>query len=195
MKYVWMCKIHGNFLLQQMASLFKSMTVRILICLEISLLLTSAMADSSTKRFCGRSLTESLALICDGEYETIIPMENKRSGKYWMSHTQQIIISLRYYHVSVGGMMLINFGDILRQYFEKSGRTLTFFLIQILWFRWILRWVYVQWPGSRNIGRIADSIPNVCLSIEAATRISWNATSCTSWLDVHSSWCLWWMLP
>lgn len=67
-----------------MASILKSMTVRILICLEISLLLTSTVAmDYSTKRFCGRVLTESLALICDGEYETIIPMENqKRSGKF-----------------------------------------------------------------------------------------------------------------
>lgn len=66
-----------------MAPVFKSMTVRTLICFEISLLLTSAVAmDFSTKRFCGRVLTESLALICDGEYETIIPSESqKRSGK------------------------------------------------------------------------------------------------------------------
>lgn len=60
-----------------MASYYKSMFVRILICLEFSLCLTSTMAmDLSTKRFCGHVLTESLALICDGEYETII----KRSG-------------------------------------------------------------------------------------------------------------------
>lgn len=71
----------------QMASLFKSMIVRILICLEISLFLTSTMADfsegfgrGSTKRFCGRMLTESLALICNNEYETIIH-PSKRSGR------------------------------------------------------------------------------------------------------------------
>lgn len=64
-----------------MASLYKSMFVRILICLEISFCLTSIMAmDLSTKRFCGHVLTESLALICDGEYETIVPSNNKRSG-------------------------------------------------------------------------------------------------------------------
>lgn len=73
-----------------MASLYKSLIVRILICLEISsLFLTSTMADDfgdssfgrgSTKRFCGRMLTESLALICNNEYETIIHA-SKRSGK------------------------------------------------------------------------------------------------------------------
>lgn len=70
-----------------MASQLKSMLVRILICLEISLFFTSTMAmdfsdglGRSTKRFCGRMLTESLALICDGQYGTIIPMD-KRSGK------------------------------------------------------------------------------------------------------------------
>lgn len=57
----------------EMASYYKSMFVRILICLEISLCFTTTMAmDLSTKRFCGHVLTESLALICDGEYETII---------------------------------------------------------------------------------------------------------------------------
>lgn len=69
----------------QMASLIKSMIVRILICLEISLFITSTMADftefgrGSTKKFCGKMLTESLALICNNEYETII--HQKRSGK------------------------------------------------------------------------------------------------------------------
>lgn len=69
-----------------MASHFNSMIVRMLICLEISLFLTSTMAmdfsdgvTRSTKRFCGRMLTESLALICDGQYGTIIPTD-KRSG-------------------------------------------------------------------------------------------------------------------
>lgn len=69
------------YFIKQMASLYKSMFVRILICLEISLCLTSIMAmDLSTKRFCGHVLTESLALICDGEYETIVPSNSKRSG-------------------------------------------------------------------------------------------------------------------
>ena len=64
----------------------------LLICLEISLFLTSSMAmdfsdglSRSTKRFCGRMLTDSLALICDGQYGTIVPMD-KRSGIY-CSHT------------------------------------------------------------------------------------------------------------
>lgn len=35
----------------------------------------------SSKRFCGRMLTDSLALICDGQYGTIVPMD-KRSGTY-----------------------------------------------------------------------------------------------------------------
>lgn len=68
-----------------MVSIFKSMTVRILVCLEFSLFLTSIVAGDPAyhKRYCGRVLTESLALICEGEYETIIPMEyQKRSGKY-----------------------------------------------------------------------------------------------------------------
>lgn len=69
-----------------MASQVKSMIVRVLICLEISLFITSTMADysegfgrGSTKRFCGRILTDSLALICNNEYEQFIP--SKRSGK------------------------------------------------------------------------------------------------------------------
>lgn len=63
------------------------MFLRTLICLEITLFITSALADyydyrdsSSNKRFCGSSLTEALALICDGEYETIVHT-SKRSGK------------------------------------------------------------------------------------------------------------------
>lgn len=69
-----------------MASHFNSTIVRMIICLEISLFLTSTVAmdfsdgvGQSTKRFCGRMLTESLALICDGQYGTIIPTD-KRSG-------------------------------------------------------------------------------------------------------------------
>lgn len=74
-----------------MASLLKSMMVWILVVLEISLFLTSTMAmdygdfgRGSTKRFCGRMLTDSLAMICNNQYETIIhpdPQQNKRSGK------------------------------------------------------------------------------------------------------------------
>lgn len=69
------------------------MIIRTLICLEVTLFITSALADyydyreSSSKRFCGRSLTESLALICDGEYEAIV--HNKRSGK-WNKPTTKI---------------------------------------------------------------------------------------------------------
>lgn len=69
-----------------MSSPVKTMIIRTLICLEVTLFITSALADyydyreSSSKRFCGRSLTESLALICDGEYEAIV--HNKRSGKW-----------------------------------------------------------------------------------------------------------------
>lgn len=39
-----------------------------------------AFGRGSTKRFCGRHLTESLALICNGEYETIIH-PSKRSDE------------------------------------------------------------------------------------------------------------------
>lgn len=72
-----------------MATLFKLMIVRILICLEISLLITSTMANGdfdyaegfgrgSTKRLCGKNLVEALALICNGEYNTL--QTEKRSG-------------------------------------------------------------------------------------------------------------------
>lgn len=40
----------------------------------------SEFGRGSTKRFCGRMLTDSLALICDNQYEAIIHTE-KRSGK------------------------------------------------------------------------------------------------------------------
>lgn len=40
---------------------------------------TDGFGRGSTKRFCGRMLTDSLALICNGEYETIIH-PSKRSG-------------------------------------------------------------------------------------------------------------------
>lgn len=85
---------------QQMASYFNSMIVRMLICLEISLFLTSTMAmdfsdgvGRSTKRFCGRMLTESLALICDGQYGTIIPTD-KRSGmtSHFISNSSQLTL-------------------------------------------------------------------------------------------------------
>lgn len=61
----------------QMASSIKSMGVRVLICV---LFISAAMADEygTTKRFCGRQLAESLALICEGEYETV--HTTKRSG-------------------------------------------------------------------------------------------------------------------
>lgn len=75
----------------QMASNFRSLIGQILFWMEISLLLTSSMAvdysdgfSRSSKRFCGRMITDSLALICDGEYGTIVPME-KRSGIYLSS--------------------------------------------------------------------------------------------------------------
>lgn len=69
-----------------MASLMKPLAVRILIVLEISLFLTSTMATDSegfgrNHRYCGRVLTESLALICDGEYGELLPQSHKRSGK------------------------------------------------------------------------------------------------------------------
>lgn len=70
-----------------MSSPVKTMFIRTLICLEITLFVSSALADyydyreSSSKRFCGRYLTESLALICDGEYEAIVHAK-KRSGNY-----------------------------------------------------------------------------------------------------------------
>lgn len=66
-----------------MASLMKSLAVRILVLLEISLFLTSAMATEFGRnhRYCGRVLTESLALICDGEYGGLLPPSHKRSGK------------------------------------------------------------------------------------------------------------------
>lgn len=62
------------------------MIVRVIICLEIFSFMTSAMCDfrdfrdNGNKRFCGRMLTDSLALLCDGEYEAIIH-PSKRSGK------------------------------------------------------------------------------------------------------------------
>lgn len=54
-------------------------------CLEILFFVTTTMADfrdfrDSSKRFCGRMLTDSLALICEGEYEAMIH-PSKRSGK------------------------------------------------------------------------------------------------------------------
>ncbi|XP_031622184.1 LIRP-like isoform X2 [Contarinia nasturtii] len=70
-----------------MASLFKLMIVKILICLEISLLFTSTMANDftvvgfgngSTKKFCGPRLAEALKWICNGEYNQL--QTNKRSG-------------------------------------------------------------------------------------------------------------------
>lgn len=70
-----------------MVSFFESMIVRILICIEMSLFLTSAMATDfggggRNHRYCGRVLTESLALICEGEYAPIVPPNHKRSGKH-----------------------------------------------------------------------------------------------------------------
>lgn len=67
-----------------MASLVKPLAVRILIFLEISLFLTSTMATDFGRnhRYCGRVLTESLALICDGEYGGLLPQSHKRSGKH-----------------------------------------------------------------------------------------------------------------
>lgn len=68
-----------------MASM-KSMAARILIYIEMSLILASIMATEFTEfgrnhRYCGRVLTESLALICDGEYGGLLPPSHKRSGK------------------------------------------------------------------------------------------------------------------
>lgn len=62
------------------------MFMRTLVCLEVTLFITSALAESyddhesSNRRFCGRALTDALALVCDGEYEAIVPA-SKRSGK------------------------------------------------------------------------------------------------------------------
>lgn len=50
-----------------------------------------AYSRSSSKRFCGRMLTESLALICDGQYGTIIPTE-KRSGS---THLKQFLFTIQ----------------------------------------------------------------------------------------------------
>lgn len=84
-----------------MASHFKSLVVQMLICIEISLFLTSSVAmdfsdglGRSTKRFCGRMLTDSLALICDGQYGTIVPMD-KRSGTYKLYNMKFIVIDVR----------------------------------------------------------------------------------------------------
>lgn len=71
---------------KQMASFFKTTIVCILICLDISLLVASTLdfngelGRGSTKRFCGKMLTDSLALICNNEYQSFIPV--KRSGKH-----------------------------------------------------------------------------------------------------------------
>lgn len=72
-----------------MASFFKTTIVCILICLDISLLVASTVDFSevgrgSTKRFCGKMLTDALALICNNEYQSFItnPIAAKRSGKH-----------------------------------------------------------------------------------------------------------------
>lgn len=66
-----------------MASFFKTTIVCILICLDISLLVASNedfdFTRGSTKRFCGRMLTDSLAVICNSEYQSLT---EKRSGKH-----------------------------------------------------------------------------------------------------------------
>lgn len=83
----------------QMASLMKPLAVRILILLEISLFLTSAMATDFSSgfgrnhRYCGRVLTESLALICDGEYGGLLPPSHKRSGNAWTSYSLNLIFN------------------------------------------------------------------------------------------------------
>lgn len=60
----------------------KTMAIRILICLEISLLVMAMDFEGFGRnhRYCGRVLTESLALICDGEYGGLLPPSHKRSG-------------------------------------------------------------------------------------------------------------------
>lgn len=69
-----------------MSSTGKTVFIRVIICLEIFLLISSTMGDyrdfrdNGKKRFCGRMLTDSLALLCNGEYEAIIH-PSKRSGK------------------------------------------------------------------------------------------------------------------
>lgn len=72
-----------------MASFGKLTIVRILICFEVSLFISSTLAmpdygdalAGSTKRFCGRMLSEALAVICNNEYGTLIN-PNKRSGEF-----------------------------------------------------------------------------------------------------------------
>lgn len=79
-----------------MASHFRLLIGQILVWLEISLFVTSSMAvdysdgfgQRSSKRFCGKMITDSLALICDGEYETIVPME-KRSDESFDEYNDQ----------------------------------------------------------------------------------------------------------
>lgn len=65
-------------------SSFANLTfVRIFICLEIVLFISSATAENtpepSAKRYCGRQLTEILALICHGEYGAYLTA-GKRAG-------------------------------------------------------------------------------------------------------------------
>lgn len=47
--------------------------------------IAEGFGTGAQKRFCGRALADSLALICRGEYGEIIPA-NKRSGKH-ISHS------------------------------------------------------------------------------------------------------------
>lgn len=65
----------------QMTSFTNLSFVRIFICLEIIMLISTAVAQDDFKRYCGHHLTSALSLICEGQYgELNTYTEEKRSG-------------------------------------------------------------------------------------------------------------------
>lgn len=174
-----------------MASFFKTTIVCILICLDISLLVASTedfgdfASRGSTKRFCGRMLTESLAMICNGEYQSLT---EKRSGKHECTSYFHLVKAFLF-HTK---MKLIHdlpvcfrpdYIQLKCFVFEHSIAWIAHFSFDFtLLFvsRWIHRWLCIQRPTSWICRWFANTIPNICVSIENSTRIDWSAISCTT---------------
>lgn len=186
------------------------MAVRVLIFLEVLLFITTTMAQYdyegrvTTKRFCGKQLAESLALICDGEYETTHMHTTKRSGTYEYeiaTHLTCVCVSgHNYWHTTTANAFRIANDDKCEKYFQPifvflflfsfpSTRIFQICLVLSTFCRRNIQRLCIQWSANRFDGWFAAAIPIVCIPIENRSRTGSRSTHFP-----HTPWSSRWML-